>query len=486
MNDFKKEYRARLSKRGLITLAVGAALLAFLIVINLLVSALPANVKTIDITDNKMYSVTDSSKRELAKTDTAVTFYLICQGGEAALADTAFHLDAFLKNAATVSNKITYQLIDPLVNKQPIDDLGIENVSNLSVVVKSALRHRVIPSSEFFAYFIDGVGKVDENTALYYYYYMGKSPSYGFDGETVLLSAVDYVCNPNLPTVYELSGHSETALSDALKKQLDAENFTVSSLPSVGATLPDDCDMLVINAPQTDLAAAEVESFLRYINAGGTVMMVTTPDSAPFTNLGALAAAMGMSAEEGIIIETNSSHYYNAQYPYYLVPLRESHTATASVGSIMLPFAHGIAVSERLPDGITVSPLFSTSTQSYILPIDAETVKQPEDTELRSFCVGAVSQNTNGGKLIWISSNGFLNDSADQMVSGGNAKTFSAIAKWVCDAKSAPSSSPLPLSTARLTIPTSTAGLLSIIIIFLLPLGFIGYGLFYVIRRKKR
>lgn len=105
MNDSNKEYRSRMSKNGLITLAVVAVLLVILIAVNLVASALPADVKNIDMTDNKMYSVTDSTKRELAKTDTAVNIYLICQGGEAALADTGVHLDVFLDNLAAVRKR---------------------------------------------------------------------------------------------------------------------------------------------------------------------------------------------------------------------------------------------------------------------------------------------------------------------------------------------------------------------------------------------
>lgn len=486
MNDFNKEYRTRLSKNGLITLAIAAVLLAVLLAINLLVSALPANIRSIDMTENKMYSLSDQTKREIAKTDTAVTVYLFCRGGEAALADNAFHLDAFLDNLAAVSGKITYRLVDPLTDTATLSELGLETVDNLSVTVKSALRSRSIPSSDFFAYYVDGVGKVNENNALYYYYYYGLTPSYVFDGEALLLSAIRYVCDPNPPTVYALSGHSETALSETLLKQLDTANFNTASITLTNAGLPSDCDMLIINAPQSDLAAAEVETILSYIKKGGTVMLITTPDSATFTNLSVIVEAMGMTAEQGIVVETNSSYYYNAQAPYYLIPIKESHSATQTGSNVMLPFAHGIRFAEPLPEGISASPLLSTSSAAYLLDIDAETLAKPEDTELRSFCVGGVSQNAVGGKLIWFPSNGLTNDSGNQAVNGGNYAFLVKCAEWVCGSEVTTATAPLPLSTPRLSVTTSTAGLLALIIIFLIPLGFIGYGLFFVIRRRRK
>ena len=168
--------------------------------------------------------------------------------------------------------------------------------------------------------------------------------------------------------------------------------------------------MLIINAPQSDLAAAEVETILSYIKKGGTVMLITTPDSATFTNLSVIAEAMGMTAEQGIVVETNSSYYYNAQAPYYLIPIKEAHSATQTSNNVMLPFAHGIRFADSLPEGISTSPMLSTSSAAYLLDIDAETLAKPEDTELRSFCVGGVSQNAVGGKLIWFPSNGLTNE----------------------------------------------------------------------------
>ena len=489
MNDSNKEYRNRMSKNGLITLGIAAILLVVLIIANLATSALPADVKKLDITDNKMYSVTDSTKRTLSKTDTAVNIYLICQGGEAALVDTGVHLDVFLDNLAAVSNKISYTLIDPLVKTDVLAKLGLgtESVENLTVIVESALRTRLISSSEFFSYYIDGVGKVTETNATYYYYYYGLTPSYVFDGQSLILSAISYVTDPNLPTVYALSGHSETALTTTLTEQLDSVNINTSTVTLTNlSSLPADCDLLIINAPQTDISDNEVSLLLNYLSAGGSIMMVTTPDSAVFPNLGRVAASMGLSGEQGIIIETASTHYYSAQAPYYLIPEAKSHTITESGSSVILPWAHGITIADSLPSGVSVTPLYATSSGAYMIPIDAETVEMPEGVEAQSFCVGAVAGNAANGKLIWIASGSFITDSANQVTGGGNYSTFVACANWVCGERDIPSATPLTLTTGTLSVGATSAGLLSVILIFILPLLFIGYGLFCVIRRKKR
>ena len=152
----------------------------------------------------------------------------------------------------------------------------------------------------------------------------------------------------------------------------------------------------------------------------------------------------------------------------------------------MLPFAHSITIADNLPSGVTVTPLYTTSSGSYVLPSDAETIEKPEGTETRSHCVAAAAEKSNGAKLIWFSSNGFSTDDMNQVVGGGNYTTFLNAATWVCGQSSSISTTPVSLMSESLTFGKATAGLLVIILVILLPLLFVGFGLFCVIRRKRR
>ncbi len=486
MNDSNKEYRTRLCKNGLTALSVALVLLLAIILVNVVATALPADVKKLDMTDQKMYSVSDSTKREVAKNETAVELYLISSGGEAGLASDGVQLDAFLDNLAAVNKKISYKLIDSLIEPDFAASMGLESVANMSVIVKSPLRSRVLNLSDFFSYYIDGVGKVNETNAMYYYYYYGLTPTYVFDGEALLLGALRYVTDPNLPVMYMLSGHSETALSTTLLEILDSANITAASVTlSTLNSVPADCDLLLINAPQTDFTEAETQLLLRYLENGGTVMLVTTPDSCTFTNLSKITAAMGLSAEPGFVIETESSHYYNAQYPYYLIP-SATFSGIGGKGTV-LPFAHGIRMNSELPNGIKTTSLFSTSSEAYMVPVNAETVEKTEDSEVRSYCVGAISQNTSGGGLIWVASNGFTADSPNTVGGGANYSTFLSAVTWVCgESTSATNTTPVSLVSERLEVSQTSAGLLSVILTILLPLAIVGYGGFCLSRRKKK
>ena len=480
----------RSAKMGLMSLATALLLAAVLLLANLLAAKLPADIKTVDLTSNQMYSVTDSTKRDVAKANMPISMYLVVANGEKALSDEGVHLHTFLGNLAAVNKKISYSVVDPLKETDFLSAYSFgSELGNLSVVVESALRSYHIPYSEFFSYYIDQVGKVSESDAMYYYYYYGVTPYYCFDGEALMLTAISYVSNQDLPVVYTLSGHTEgDVLTNAptMFKTLNVSPVTLSL--ASGVAVPADCDLLIINAPQSDISAAEAVLLCDYLSRGGAILLATSPEITSMPNLGTVTAYMALVGEGGIVTDDNAQYYYNSSYPYYLMPAVNSHSATAGASSVLLPFAHAIVTTETAASGITVTPILTTSESAYVIPLDAASPQKPEGAETASFCVGAVSENTaTGATLVWISCTNFFSDTANDMSSGGNGALLDATVTWICGETEKASTAPvLPLVTEALSISTGTAGLLSFLIILVIPGAIIGFGLFRVIRRKRR
>jgi len=491
MNDSIKEYRTRLAKNGLMTLLIALLLAVVLILVNVLVSALPPNKKKIDMTSNKMYSVTQSTQREIARIDQKVSIYLIATGGKAALADEGYQLNTFLANAAAVNKKITYTVIDPITQAEWLESTAFagESLGNLSVIVQTDLRYRHIPYSDLFSYYIDQLGKISQSDIFYYYYYYQLEPYYVFDGEAMLLGALSYVTNENIPTVYTITSHSETALSNTVLSQFDAANIDTKSL-TLESAIPDDCSLLIINAPQSDYSSDELAILGEYITSGGCILLTTTPDINRFPNLHSFAAGMGLIAESGIVVEQNSEYYYSASnnaYPYYLLPQKGTHTILDGTANVIIPLSHSIDCTKGAPAGITVTPLFTTSSAAYMVSTDSASAEKPEGAEERAFCVGAVAENQNGGQLLWIASYHFLNDTINQAASGGNYSFLTKLAtQQGAGQTEAPTADLLPMITPKLTVEPGASGALSILLIIVIPLVIIIVGMLYRLRRKKR
>lgn len=83
-------------------------------------------------------------------------------------------------------------------------------------------------------------------------------------------------------------------------------------------------------------------------------------------------------------------------------------------------------------------------------------------------------------------SSSLVDDSMNQMVSGGNSRLFLNTLSWMCGHETTISIPVKSMSMEYLTITAASANFWSIVVIVILPLAFILYGLFVWIRRRKQ
>lgn len=477
------------AKAGTYTVVLSLIVLAVLVVINLLVAALPSRFITLDVTANKMYSISESSEKAARKVREDVTIYLIRDPSEG----TDTQMETFVERYAAMSSHIKLKTVDPITQPNFTAKYTPNQLTNYSVIVESAKRFRVIDYGEM-AYYTGGLpATADYETLMsyfqYYYAMYNEYPSLYFNGENMITSALDYVTQDDMTVAYTLAGHGETALSESLTKQLSYNNInSAGDFTSLTATaIPADCDILFINAPRTDLNETEAQMIVTYLQNGGNVILASAPGITLMPNLLTVTRAMGLDAVDGLVVEQTANNY--VQYPHYLIPNAEEHEITSGLGQgvyMMVPLAHGITRAETVPSGTTIAPLFSTSANAYAVAIDAESIEKPADAGERSFWVGATSVSAGGGKLIWLSSAAAISDAA-QNITGANYTYVSAMATWLCPRQTILESvAPISMEAATLVVPAGAALIGSGLLILAIPLCFIITGLVIWIRRRRR
>ena len=73
-----------------------------------------------------------------------------------------------------------------------------------------------------------------------------------------LTSAVNYVVNDEQKKIYRTAGHGEAALSATISDLMNKNNYTVAELNLLmEGGIPEDCELLLINAPTKDLSEEE-------------------------------------------------------------------------------------------------------------------------------------------------------------------------------------------------------------------------------------
>ena len=89
--------------------------------------------------------------------------------------------------------------------------------------------------------------------------------------------------------------------------------------------------------------------------------------------------------------------------------------------------------------------------------------------------------------MLWISSTALLDDQYNQQVSGANQDFFLNCVNWTCEGEeSSMSIHAKTMTTEYLTISASTASLLALLVVAVVPLCYLGFGLRVWIRRRRQ
>ena len=178
--DAAQSERNRIAfKGGSYSLAITAIVLAILVVVNILATALPASVTRYDISASKLYSITSNTKTVVNALEEDVTIYWIVQSGEE---DDV--IETLLDKYDSLSDHISVVKRNPDVYPTFAEQYTSEAVQNNSLVVECGERSRYIGYDDIYV----------QEADLYSYTY-----NTSFDGEGVITSAIDYVTTDDLP-----------------------------------------------------------------------------------------------------------------------------------------------------------------------------------------------------------------------------------------------------------------------------------------------
>lgn len=445
------------------------------VVANLIVGSLPATTTQIDMTTDSLYALSDQTKRIAASLDRDVTLYLLASSG-----NEDATISRFLNRYAALSNHIKVENIDP--NLQPTFlkgyDLETARLYQNSVIVDSGGRYRLVGYDEIF---------VTDYSMDYYSYSYNATTT--FAGENAITNAIHYVTSDHLPKVYVLGGHGEEELSGDITSMIKQDNmeYETLSLLSLDA-VPEDAAAVLINAPASDLGDDETEALIAYLQGGGSVVLLTDYiEEGKMTNLLRVTQSMGLTVQNGIVIEGDRNMRVS-RYPHYLLPDMTSHEITDALISggyyILTPVAQPIAETEG--SGADITWLLTTSDSAYakLAALDTKTTEKEDGDTDGPFHVGAVSEKD--GKLIWFSSADMLNGNVDRTVAGGNSNLLLNALNWMGGQEESISIRAKSVDEETLTVPASSASFWSVVMIGVIPAVLIIAGIIIYVRRKRR
>lgn len=460
------------SAGGSYSLAVTAVVLAILIVVNVLASALPASATKYDISSTKLYSITSNTKVVVNALEKDVTIYWIVQSGEE---DDV--IENLLSKYESLSDHISVVKKNPDVYPTFAEQYTSETVQNNSLVVECGDKNRFIGYDDIYVQEMD----------MYSYSYTSSS----FDGEGAITSAIDYVVSDELPVLYVLEGHGEKELPSAFSDQITKDNITTESLSLLQVdVIPEDADAILIYGPSSDISEEEKDMLADYAKNGGKLLVMAGPvEDGTLENLYSLLADYGVEAQDGIVVEADREHYA-FQAPYVLLPDMMSNDITDSLIEEnyfpIMPVSQGLVVNGSTTEG-TVTELLTTSDQSYAKTSGYSlTTYDKEDGDADGPFAVAVSVQTAGdGQIVWFASSDFLDDTYNAYSSGANVDMSMNALSGLIGESEAMAIRSKSLNYNYLTISDSTSSLLKLMMIGIFPLLYLGIGICVVVRRRR-
>lgn len=470
MDKIKKLFQSNDSKRGSYTLAMTSIVIAIVIVFNMIVNLIPENKRQFDISSTNIYEISSKSKKIINKVDHDVTFYVLAEKSS-----TDKRIKTFINKYASLSDKIHIKWIDPVLHPSALTKYGAEE-NNIVISCKKTNRTTTVSFDDILV-----------SSASYY---STSSSASSFDGDGQLTSALNYVTSDKEYKAYYTSGHGESSLSSEVTSLLTKSRISTSDLLLMTATsIPDDCDLLIIDGATSDFTKDEVKLLSSYLKKGGKVVTLLAQTNKSMKNLYGLLKDYGLTVQSGYIADTERS--YQGNY-YYLIPnlsVSGDMASGISSNSVMMINSKGMTQSTPARDSISTDSFMTTSSNGYAVTEK----KQTQGT----YFLGATStesvkvKNSKGKKvtkesrLTVYGSNMLIDEQITSSFSSlENLTLFTNSVTASLDNADNVSISPKSLEVSYNTI--AHPGPFSILVVFVIPVGLIIGGFIVWFRRRRR
>jgi len=290
-----------------------------------------------DVTANKQFSLADQSKNVLAKLDAPLQVMVFAQEPEFP------RYQDKMKEYEYASKKIATEYIDP--DKKPT--IAKQNQ-------------------------IQQYGTIVFN-------YKGRTERVTTDSEQDITTGIIKVVTGQQKKIYFTQGHGEkdngSAERDgynAIAAALGRENYTVDKvvIAQQGA-VPEDAAVVIVAGPRTDFFPPEIEALKTYLGKSGKLLLELDPpdkpDSAPLTNLIALAHDWGMDVGTDVVVDvsgmgrligTDASIPVAANYPSHPITQRFNFITAYPLARSVTPVSGGV-------NGHTAQTFIETSPRSW-------------------------------------------------------------------------------------------------------------------------
>lgn len=447
-----EHFSKRSTKLGTNTAVLIAAVLAILVFLNYLGNR---HHKTFDLTSEKLYTLSDQSRKIVGALKTDVDIYCFDKSSSQQLRSISDQIAEY----QSISHHVHFHAVDPQEHPEEAKQYGVTVMGQ--VIVVSGLHTQ----------------RLEET------------------GEQDITSAILKVTSTQVKTVCFVEGHGEKSITDSggegfsgVSDELKKENYQVKSVNLVTSNgVPSDCTVLVDAGPKQALFPQEAQMIEKFLDGGGKAMLLLDPGVDP--KLDDVLSSWNTNAPDNYVIDASGvGRLFGASPAYPLVLDYGTSPITRDFERSMtfFPLARTVSIANASNTSTDSVELLKTSSASFTVPKLTSTVKYDPATDQHGPLSLGVSVEKKSGsadsRLVVIGNSGFAsNQWAGQQ---RNGDLFFNAVNWLSEEESLISIRPKSATNRRVTLTAAQEKMLSWFDLIILPLLVILGGVLIWVKRR--
>lgn len=514
----KKLKNQALLRKGSFSVAITAAVLAGIIILNVLVSALSKRfVLEFDMSAEKENSMSEENIDYLKNLDAEVQITVCAtpedyEGG---------YMSYYAQNLYGVTSDATdyYKQTIKLLDKYPAynDKISLryidtqdsqfteisskysnEKLSYGDIIVSctknGSERYKIVGFKDVY--------NLSEDSTYAAYGYTTSTVG-GNNVETAVTSAIAYVTSNKTKKAALITGHSKSDYTADYQTLLKENNYEITVISdSMIGSISDEYDAVIIAAPTADFLGAELDALSEFLENDGKLgkgLIFFADASAPYlTNLYDFLEQWGIAVGEGILFETNSQNYMpDDPMTMGTYPTSSDNDITSGMNLCITGYNVPITAAFESEGNITVTSLMSTPESVVAAPVGTtaswtgadDYTKQSYSSVIQAEMSDYDDDNNEiSSYVLAFSSIEFIQSEYNEQSAVANKNITLAAAERAVGAENTGISfisKTITNESYSDSVTDSSAGIIRILFMFILPIACIALGIYIFIRRKN-
>lgn len=507
-----------LLRKGSFSVAITAAVLAGIIILNVLVGALSKRfVLEFDMSAEKENSMSEENIDYLKNLDAEVQITVCAtpedyEGG---------YMSYYAQNLYGVTSDATdyYKQTIKLLDKYPAynDKISLryidtqdskfteisskysnEKLSYGDIIVSctknGSERYKIVGFSDVY--------NLSEDSTYAAYGYTTSTVG-GNNVETAVTSAIAYVTSNKTKKAALITGHSKNDYTADYQTLLKENNYEITVISdSMIGSISDEYDAVIIAAPTADFLGAELDALSAFLENDGKLgkgLIFFADASAPYlTNLYDFLQQWGIAVGEGILFETNSQNYMpDDPMTMGTYPTSSDNDITSGMNLCITGYNVPITAAFESEGNITVTSLMSTPESVVAAPVGTtaswtgadDYTKQSYSSVIQAEMSDYDDDNNEiSSYVLAFSSIEFIQSEYNEQSAVANKNITLAAAERAVGAENTGISfisKTITNESYSDSVTDLSAGIIRILFMFILPIACIALGIYIFIRRKN-